>query len=244
MKRLVSVLLSVVMVALMLTTGVVSYSAASGVNSGYGSLNWKLCTPSIKGSVGHGCNKISWNEVPGAEAYRVFYKVNGSWKKLADFTSRSNGRGNCKYAYTHKINCTANSTNIYTVRCISANKRKYTSDFNRKGVTCVHVAAPTIKQSGSVISWNGTSTKAVKWQILIYNPSTSKYEKLRKVVGRSFNYYWYYNTSKWSYKVIKNGKSKDPSLSSYYLLLTVRGVDAKGNYCTDYNDFWYNCPAY
>lgn len=67
--------------------------------------------------------RITYSRVAGAAKYRIFRKTgNGSWKKLVDTNS----------AYVDK---TAKNgvTYRYTIRCITADSRQFTSDFNRTG---------------------------------------------------------------------------------------------------------------
>ncbi len=68
--------------------------------------------------------KITWGKVSGAAKYRVFYKTgNGGWKKLVDVKGTS---------YTWK-NAKSGTKYSFTVRCISANGKSYTSDYNTTG---------------------------------------------------------------------------------------------------------------
>lgn len=114
-------------------------------------------------------------------------------------------------------------------------------------------SAPTITQpkhnSGrnfDAIYWNKTTSKAVKWQVFIWNPNLCKYEKLRKTIGTSFNFAYYYGKkyekytvnyygSKYRYCPAKSGRGSNfPTI-----VLTVRGIDKKGKWCTKYKDFKY-----
>lgn len=102
--------------------------------SSFNSTGWKatfIATPALptlkntKSGV-----QISWKKVTGAAKYRIFRKLgNGKWTKLADTTSlkyvdKSAKRGK---VYT------------YTLRCISANGKAYTSSYNTTGkkIKCV-----------------------------------------------------------------------------------------------------------
>lgn len=77
---------------------------------------------------------LSWDAVQGAEKYRVFVKGGSatSWKKLTDTTSLS---------FTHKTG-KAGTTYTYTVRCISADSKSYTSSYNTEGVVVENYKLP------------------------------------------------------------------------------------------------------
>jgi len=66
---------------------------------------------------------IRWNAVPGAAKYRVFYQVNGSWKKLGDTASTS-------FTYTHSD---SDARERYTVRCMNAAATYFTSGYSVSG---------------------------------------------------------------------------------------------------------------
>lgn len=68
--------------------------------------------------------KVGWKKVTGAVKYRVFRKtLNGGWKKLADTTGSS---------YLDK-SAKNNVTYSYTIRCVSADGKKFTSGYKAKG---------------------------------------------------------------------------------------------------------------
>ncbi len=126
------------------------------------SLAKTLRTPSAPtlGNVNGGV-KISWKKVSGAAKYRVFYRVNGKggWKRLVDTT---------KLTYTWK-KAKAGTRYTFTVRCLSANGKRYTSGYNRTGRTITYVPAPalkSLKQSGNnvVLTW-GRSAGAAKYRV-------------------------------------------------------------------------------
>lgn len=77
---------------------------------------------------------LSWDAVQGAEKYRVFVKGGSatSWKKLTDTTSLS---------FTHKTG-KAGTTYTYTVRCVSADSKSYTSSYNTEGVVVENYKLP------------------------------------------------------------------------------------------------------
>ncbi len=95
--------------------------------------------------------KITWAKMPGAELFRIYRKATGetSWTKIGESTINS---------FTD-TNVTSNSKYTYTVRCLSADKKKFTSSFNQTGKTITFISAPKIKSAKSTnngvsISWN------------------------------------------------------------------------------------------
>lgn len=68
---------------------------------------------------------LKWKAVSGAASYRAFYKVKGakSWTKVGDFTATSCTVSNLKSKQNY----------LFTVRCISADKKAYTSGYNTSG---------------------------------------------------------------------------------------------------------------
>ena len=73
--------------------------------------------------------KITWTATNGAEKYRVFRKAEGgSWVKVADTTGT---------AYTDKSGVSG-TTYYYTIRCISADGKTYTSAYNTTGRSIVY----------------------------------------------------------------------------------------------------------
>ena len=84
-----------------------------------------LSTPSVS-SVANASNGVTvkWGKITGADQYRVFYNTgSGSWTKLADTTSTS-------YTWT---GAKAGTTYAFTVRCMSADGKVYTSGYNTTG---------------------------------------------------------------------------------------------------------------
>ena len=109
-----------------------------------------LATPKIsKAESINGGVKISWGKVKGAVKYRVYYKGSKGWTRLADTIST---------AYTDKA-VSSGKNYTYTVRCISADAKRFTSGYNGKGKSIKYIAAPEISKLESVnggvkISWN------------------------------------------------------------------------------------------
>lgn len=94
---------------------------------------------------------LSWGSVNGAKLYRVFYKTDTSWKTIADTSSTS---------YTWK-SPEIGKEYTYTVRCLSSDKKYWTSDYSRTGMNHkVLLNTPKIKSctptsnKGFKISWD------------------------------------------------------------------------------------------
>ena len=125
--------------------------------------------------------KISWNKSNGAEKYRVYYKGSKGWTRLTDTTST---------AYTDKA-VSSGKNYTYTVRCISADAKRFTSGYNGKGKSIKYVAAPKISKTEATynsvkISWgkvNGAEKYRVYyksrkgWTRMVDTTSTSYIDK-------------------------------------------------------------------
>lgn len=147
---------------------------------------------------------ISWDAVPGAEKYRVFYHNGSTWKWLADTAATS---------YLDK-EVSSNRTYKYTVRCITADAKSYTS-FHRSGKTLKYYAAPKLKLSSTV------SGVILKWD---------------KIEGASQYRLYYKNGSSWT-------KLADTAKTSYVhtgvtpgkrYTYTIRAMDSSGNHLSWY----------
>jgi hypothetical protein len=95
---------------------------------------------------------VQWEAVPGAAQYRVYYKTGtGSWVRFAvtDGTSA---------VHTEAV---SGKTYTYTVRCVSSDNKTFTSDFDRTGLSILHLSTPTVTVTSSSnrirISWTATS---------------------------------------------------------------------------------------
>ena len=123
--------------------------------------------------------KISWNKSNGAEKYRVYYKGSKGWTRLTDTTST---------AYTDKA-VSSGKNYTYTVRCISADAKRFTSGYNGKGKSIKYVAAPKISKTEATynsvkISW-GKVNGAEKYRVYVNNGKSWK--KLADTTATTFN---------------------------------------------------------
>ena len=68
--------------------------------------------------------RVSWGKVEGAQMYRVFRKTgSGGWTTLKDSTS----------LFFTDTNVKAGTTYTYTVRCISSDRKTFTSSYDQTG---------------------------------------------------------------------------------------------------------------
>ena len=158
-------------------------SSATKFTSGYDSKGKTvkyISAPKItKAESVNGGVKISWNKSNGAEKYRVYYKSNKGWTRLADTTSTT---------YTDKA-VSSGKNYTYTVRCISTDAKSFTSGYNGKGKSIKYVAAPKISKTevtyNSVkISW-GKVNGAEKYRVYVKNGKSWK--KLADTTSTTFN---------------------------------------------------------
>ena len=119
-----------------------------------------LATPKIsKAESVYGGVKLTWSKVNGAAKYRVYYKGRKGWTRMVDTTSTS---------YIDK-DVSSGRNYTYTVRCISADGKSFTSGYDSKGTTVKYIAAPEISKLESVnggvkISW-GKVSGATKYRV-------------------------------------------------------------------------------
>ena len=125
-----------------------------------------LATPKIsKAESVYGGVKLTWNKVSGAAKYRVYYKGRKGWTRMVDTTSTS---------YIDK-DVSSGRNYTYTVRCISADGKSFTSGYDSKGTTVKYIAAPEISKlenvnGGVKITWNKVNG-ASKYRIYHKNSS-------------------------------------------------------------------------
>ena len=177
-KRIVSLLVSVIM-AVGTVTAVPFTASASELNAPIVSAKSSLATPKITKaeSVNNGV-KISWRRVNGAARYRVYYKGSKGWTRLADTTST---------AYTDKA-VSSGKNYTYTVRCLSADAKRFTSGYDSKGKTVKYISAPKITKAESInggvkISWN-KSNGAEKYRV--YYKGSKGWTRLADTTSTSY----------------------------------------------------------
>lgn len=146
-KKLASIVLSVLMLASAFAVPITANAATTTVEQ---TSSKNLDTPKItKTENVYGGVKLSWNKVNGAEKYRVYYKSRTGWKRMGETTSTS---------FIDK-DVTSGKSYTYTVRCISANSKRFTSGYDSKGTRATYVASPEITKLENIygktkITWN------------------------------------------------------------------------------------------
>jgi len=139
--------------------------------------------------IGDGTIAVSWEEIPGVYAYRVYRKAPGSsaWKKCGDTTDS---------VYVDSV--TKNGNYTYTVCCLSSSD-KTIGKYDSKGIKTVYYAAPknaavTNTADGVKISWKKVSgiskygvyvETADGWQ-KIATTSSSSYTYKAAISGESY----------------------------------------------------------
>jgi fibronectin type 3 domain-containing protein len=124
--------------------------------------------------------EVTWSSVKGATKYRVFRKVSGGkWTKVGDTTATSFTDTTAKSGTAY----------LYTVRCLSANGKSYTSSFDSKGVSITYVATPTLTgisntASGVEVTWD--SVKGAAQYRVFRKVSGGKWTKIGDTSSTSF----------------------------------------------------------
>ncbi len=153
--------------------------------------------------------KVSWKKVEGATDYKVYVKQSNGWKALG-FTKE-----------TSFVDTTAKSGTLctYTVRCVSADHKEFTSYFDSKGKSGKYIATPQISKventaNGAKVTWNKVD-------------GIDKYRLFYKLEDGS------------GWKTITNTTATNythaPLSDGDTYIYTVRGVDKNGNYISGYN---------
>ena len=146
-KKLASIVLSVLMLASAFAVPITANAATTTVEQ---TSSKNLDTPKItKTENVYGGVKLAWNKVNGAEKYRVYYKSRTGWKRMGETTSTS---------FIDK-DVASGKSYTYTVRCISANSKRFTSGYDSKGTRATYVASPEITKIENIygktkITWN------------------------------------------------------------------------------------------
>ena len=163
MKKFLSIAMAAVMSMSAVAVSAVSANAVEPLNTPvqYAQVaRASLATPKIsKAESVYGGVKLTWNKVNGAAKYRVYYKGRKGWTRMVDTTSTS---------YIDK-DVSSGRNYTYTVRCISADGKSFTSGYDSKGTTVKYIAAPEISKlenvnGGVKISW-GKVSGATKYRV-------------------------------------------------------------------------------
>ncbi len=163
-KRALSVILALVMCVGILIAFPLTVSAKNIEIAETGALK----TPSFSGyNVTSAGIKLTWKSIKGAAKYRIFINSANSWKKLVDTTANS-------YTYKAKVG----RSYLFTIRCVSANGKQFTSSFNRNGWRIYCLAAPKITRLSSaptgVNMTIGKVTGAARYRVFVKSGSSWK----------------------------------------------------------------------
>lgn len=125
-------------------------------------------TPSVN-ATNNGA-EVKWNKISGVPKYRVYKKINGSWKKLGDTTSNK---------YTDK-SAKAGGTYTYTVRGINSNASTFMTSYKASGASVKFLATPKVNRrdytsNGAKVSWSKV-TGASKYRLYQWN--NNKWNKI------------------------------------------------------------------
>lgn len=114
--------------------------------------------------------EVKWNAIPGAAQYRVFYKSgNSSWT----------GFGNTKEANMVVTGLTEGITYSFTVRCLSADGKRFTSNYDTIGKSIVYKPAKLETPAIAALN-NNASGVEVKWNPVV---SAAQYRVFYKAAG-------------------------------------------------------------
>lgn len=122
MKRIISLLMTVVLLVLAVVAAVPSAfaSAVDLADSAY-----SLATPSFKVERGAKGILVTWNADSGVDHYRVYHKTADGWSKVAD---------NIKVGYYFDTSVVKGKSYTFTVRGLNSSD-SFVTDFNRNGVS-------------------------------------------------------------------------------------------------------------
>ena len=99
--------------------------------------------------------KVSWKSVGGAEKYRLFVKTGKNWW---DWTSVSDTTGtSATFKGISKLKLADGKTYQFTVRCVTADGKSYTSSYDKNGKSLLRMSNPVVTLA------NNTNGITVKW---------------------------------------------------------------------------------
>ncbi len=153
--------------------------------------------------------KISWDAVPGADFYRVYYKTkNGNWKKFAQTAGTS-----CVDEIV-----SPNATYTYTIRCVDSDG-EFTSDYDKNGWKHTYTGVDTpgftnIESSADGVELNWDAVPGAFTYRLYYKNRYGDWKKLGETGDTSFT-------------------DEDVTAGSTYTY-TIRCLNRKGRLISDY----------
>ena len=150
---------------------------------------------------------IKWGKVSGAVKYRVFFKNGSKWKTVGDSTDVS---------FTDS-SAPSGTTRTYTVRCVTSDSKRFTSNYDVNGKSVYYVAAPRFKgienvTTGSKLIWDAVPG-AVSYRVFM--KSNGSWRTICNTTGTVFVH-------------------PDLTAGASYCY-TIRCMDADGKYISSYN---------
>ena len=122
---------------------------------------------------------IKWNKVDYAAKYRVYYKNrSGNWVRMVETSGTSYVDSDVAYGYTY----------TYTVRCVSADGKAFTSDFDTNGWQYTYyyddpeITSLSSTGKGVVIAWDPIG--AAKYCVYYYG--SKGWTRMGETTGTSF----------------------------------------------------------
>ena len=142
-----------------------------------------LATPKISSIYADNAGTIiTWGKVSGAQNYRVYRKTsNTDWAAIGTTTGTT---------ITDKT-AVKGTKYFYTVRCLSADAKSYTSGYDTKGTAFTAYATPKISSisannSGTVITW-GKVSGAAKYRVF-YKIGNGAWTKITDTTSTSYTW--------------------------------------------------------
>ena len=164
---------------------------------------------------------IYWTKVAGAAAYKVFIHTGTQWKTLGSTTATSFLHEKFEYNKAYK----------YTVRCVSADGKTFTSAYYTDGITNTIVPTPAVKASIMPFSCD------LSWAKI---DGAAKYKVYFK--GTENNYKWteLEDTAETKYSFAE-------ALSNHSYYFTVRAMDANDRIISGFQStklvYFYEAPV-
>ena len=113
--------------------------------------------------------QITWEKINGAAKYRVFHRTGtGDWQRVGITTGLT-------FTDTTAVTAVSGVKYDYTVRCVSADEKTYTSSFDPVGKTITYIATPVLAEPENVaggvqVTW-GKVDGAAKYRLYRKNSS-------------------------------------------------------------------------
>ena len=189
-------------------------AVAGAAGSAYSTAGWKhtyIAAPVVTGleSAPNGIT-VTWDEAAGAQQYRVFVKTgSGGWKTL----------GNTKATSFTFTEAELGKTYTFTVRCVSADGKSFTSAYNTSGWKHTYAPVPTVTKTettagGIKLTWSAVNGVS---RYRVYAKTSNGWVKIGDTTGTSL-----------TWKGAQTGGS---------YIFTVRGLSADGkSYTTGFNN--------